>query len=140
MSYNRNGNLFDKRGACRICDGEITNGHTKNCDVYKMEQRIEEILDQRIALFEECKNLRADLSVSRTFITERVSTAKDTERIDALQRSLSSVQFNTRQMKWTVQLSGQVIGKIGVGGTAREAIDDAIQRDIQRINEASEEP
>ena len=38
----RDGNWLDNMGACRVCDGEIPDGHTDNCDVWKLEQKIEQ--------------------------------------------------------------------------------------------------
>lgn len=61
------------------------------------------------------------------------NSGDDTYRWDAIERSLSSLQFNAIKGRWTVQLPGQVIGCIGVGGTARAAIDNAIQRDLESI-------
>lgn len=57
--------------------------------------------------------------MSTPFITDK-------DRLDALQKAKCSVQFNDRHEKWTVQLPGQVVGKIGSGITIREAIDDAL--------------
>lgn len=36
----RNGEWSDKWGACKLCDGEIPYGHTDNCHIWKLEQRI----------------------------------------------------------------------------------------------------
>lgn len=35
----RNGVWFDQWGACKICDGEIPDGHLENCDLWKLEQK-----------------------------------------------------------------------------------------------------
>lgn len=45
----RDGNWIDKWGCCRVCDGEIPDGHTDDCDIYKLEQdarRLEYMLKQ----------------------------------------------------------------------------------------------
>lgn len=34
----RDGNWMDKMGCCKVCDGEIPDGHTDNCDLWKKEQ------------------------------------------------------------------------------------------------------
>jgi len=34
------GKWLDSWGACRVCGGEIPDGHTNNCDLYKMEQEL----------------------------------------------------------------------------------------------------
>lgn len=60
--------------------------------------------------------------MSTPFITDK-------DRLDALQKGKCSVQFNERHARWTVQLSGQVVGKIGSGITIRDAIDDAMTAD-----------
>lgn len=36
----RDGNWIDKFGACKVCDGEIPDGHMDNCDIYKLEIQI----------------------------------------------------------------------------------------------------
>lgn len=40
----RDGSWMDKLGCCRVCDGEIPEGHTAECDYYKLEQRLEAAL------------------------------------------------------------------------------------------------
>jgi len=37
---NRDGKWMDALGCCRVCDGELPDGHTPNCDLLKMEQKI----------------------------------------------------------------------------------------------------
>lgn len=59
----------------------------------------------------------------------------DTERIDLLQKSLCSVQFNSRCMKWTVQTHQQVVGCIAMGHTLREAVDQASKDERLRVSE-----
>lgn len=36
-SDERNGCFLDKMGCCKVCDGEIPDGHTDYCDIWKME-------------------------------------------------------------------------------------------------------
>ena len=36
----RNGNWMDEIGCCKVCNGEIPQGHTENCDIYKNEKEI----------------------------------------------------------------------------------------------------
>jgi hypothetical protein len=50
----------------------------------------------------------------------------DTERLDWLQRNRCSVDFASTIGDWVVQSAGQVVGNIGRGCTAREAIDNAM--------------
>jgi hypothetical protein len=61
---------------------------------------------------------------------------KDSERINLIQCSLSSVQFNNRIMKWTVQGHMQVVGCLSVGSTIREAIDNATEATQTKEEEA----
>lgn len=42
MADQRNGNWLDEFGACKVCDGEIPYGHTDNCDIWAMEQKLSE--------------------------------------------------------------------------------------------------
>ena len=36
----RDGKWIDDMGACKVCGGEIPEGHKNSCDIYKMEQKI----------------------------------------------------------------------------------------------------
>lgn len=36
----RDGNWLDEMGACKVCDGEIPYGHTNECDIFKLEQKV----------------------------------------------------------------------------------------------------
>jgi hypothetical protein len=36
----RDGKWLDEFGACKVCDGEIPDGHTNNCDIWKLEQQL----------------------------------------------------------------------------------------------------
>lgn len=36
----RDGKWIDDMGACKVCGGEIPEGHTNNCDIYKLERQI----------------------------------------------------------------------------------------------------
>ena len=65
----RDGSWIDKWGACRVCGGEIPEGHTNNCDLYKMECQIKNLERQRDEANERIKTLqgmyeRFDLLVS----------------------------------------------------------------------------
>lgn len=59
-------------------------------------------------------------------IQERDELVCDKERLDAIHNNGWSVSFNTRIQNWIVQGLTQTVGNIGKGGTAREAIDDAL--------------
>jgi hypothetical protein len=39
----RDGEWFDKWGSCRVCGGEIPDGHSNSCDYYKQQQRIDKL-------------------------------------------------------------------------------------------------
>lgn len=53
----RNGDWIDKFGACKICGGEIPYGHTGNCDVYKLEDEIQQLKERARKLVGLCKTL-----------------------------------------------------------------------------------
>jgi hypothetical protein len=36
----RDGDWMDEFGCCKLCDGEVPNGHTENCYIWKLEQQI----------------------------------------------------------------------------------------------------
>lgn len=36
----RDGNFLDALGCCKVCDGEIPDGHNDNCDVWKLEAQV----------------------------------------------------------------------------------------------------
>jgi len=38
-SNERNGCFLDKHWCCKVCDGEIPDGHTDNCDIWKLEKK-----------------------------------------------------------------------------------------------------
>lgn len=39
----RDGNWLDKWGCCKVCSDEIPDGHTNNCDIYKLELEIKSL-------------------------------------------------------------------------------------------------
>ena len=39
----RDGNFLDDMGACKVCGGEIPEGHTDNCDIWKLEREVKEL-------------------------------------------------------------------------------------------------
>lgn len=43
-SDERNGNFLDKQWCCKVCDGEIPDGHTDNCDIWKLEKKHRDFL------------------------------------------------------------------------------------------------
>lgn len=55
----RDGKWMDKWGACKVCDGEIPNGHTNDCDIWKLEQQVRTL-----------KMERADLKFQRDALLE----------------------------------------------------------------------
>jgi hypothetical protein len=38
-SDERNGSFLDSMWCCKVCDGEIPDGHTDNCDIWKLEKK-----------------------------------------------------------------------------------------------------
>jgi hypothetical protein len=36
---------MDEFGACKICDGEIPHGHSANCYLWKLEQKMQKATD-----------------------------------------------------------------------------------------------
>jgi hypothetical protein len=38
-SDERNGCFLDKQWCCKVCDGEIPDGHTDRCDIWKLEKK-----------------------------------------------------------------------------------------------------
>jgi hypothetical protein len=40
----RNGELLDSMWCCKVCDGEIPDGHTDNCDIWKLEKTHREFI------------------------------------------------------------------------------------------------
>lgn len=83
------------------------------------------LMDSVKELLAETWNRRTSESIMR----------KDSERLNRLQSSLSSVQFNNRIMKWTVQAHMQVVGCLSVGSTIREAIDNGTKEEAERIGQ-----
>lgn len=43
-SDERNGCFLDKMWCCKVCDGEIPDGHTDNCDIWKLEKKHRDFL------------------------------------------------------------------------------------------------
>lgn len=53
----RNGKCFDEGGCCRVCDGEIPDGHTDTCDLYKLEQCAESAEAKNASLVAQMESL-----------------------------------------------------------------------------------
>jgi hypothetical protein len=43
-SDERNGNFLDSMWCCKVCDGEIPDGHTNDCDIWKLEKKHKEFI------------------------------------------------------------------------------------------------
>lgn len=43
-SDERNGSFLDSMWCCKVCDGEIPDGHTDNCDIWKLEKKHRDFL------------------------------------------------------------------------------------------------
>jgi hypothetical protein len=43
-SDDRNGCFLDRMWCCKVCDGEIPDGHTENCDIWKLEKKHQEFI------------------------------------------------------------------------------------------------
>lgn len=39
-SNERNGNFLDPQWCCKVCDGEIPDGHLECCDIWKLEKKL----------------------------------------------------------------------------------------------------
>ena len=53
----RDGKWIDKWGACKLCDGEIPHGHIDSCDLWKLEQELAKLREDKekmIELLEAC--------------------------------------------------------------------------------------
>lgn len=37
------GDWMDEFGACKVCSGEIPHGHTSNCYIWKIEQKLDKM-------------------------------------------------------------------------------------------------
>ena len=72
----RDGTWIDKMGACKVCDGEIPYGHISSCDIWKLEQSVEQL---RKAL-EEARGALGGMLASAGSDTE-----VDTKRLDWLE-------------------------------------------------------
>jgi hypothetical protein len=54
----RDGEWIDDLGCCKVCDGEIPHGHTDQCDIFKLEQRIRLLEDVSKELYESLNHTR----------------------------------------------------------------------------------
>ena len=69
-SDERNGHFLDSLWCCKVCDGEIPDGHTDDCDIWKLDKKHRDFLaneysaalTERDALAAENERLRAVLS------------------------------------------------------------------------------
>lgn len=43
-SDDRNGSFLDSMWCCKVCDGDIPDGHTNNCDIWKLEKKHRDFL------------------------------------------------------------------------------------------------
>ena len=70
-SDERNGCFLDSNWCCKVCDGEIPDGHTDDCDIWKIDKQ------HRVFLANEYS----------TALTERDALAAENERLrEALRR------------------------------------------------------
>jgi len=83
----RDGNWMDKWGACKVCDGEIPDGHMENCDIYKMELKIR-TLERELAA---CKASEAKLrsALSRICELDEWNESSITEACEIASEALS---------------------------------------------------
>lgn len=62
-SDDRNGNFLDSMWCCKVCDGEIPDGHTDNCDIWKLEKKHKDfIATEYNAVLNDCEQLRSRVS------------------------------------------------------------------------------
>lgn len=72
-SDERNGCFLDKQWCCKVCDGEIPDGHTDYCDIWKLEKKHRDflaneysnVLTERDRLLLEVERLREDEKIWR---------------------------------------------------------------------------
>lgn len=58
----RNGCFLDSMWCCKVCDGEIPDGHTNDCDIWKLEKKHRDfIANEYSAVLIERDRLRAAL-------------------------------------------------------------------------------
>lgn len=59
----RDGRFLDSMWACKVCDGEIPDGHTNDCDIWKLEKKHRDFLaNEYNAVLTERDTLRAALA------------------------------------------------------------------------------
>ena len=67
----RDGKFLDKNWCCKVCDGEIPDGHTDNCDIWKLEKKLKDfIAGEHNAVLIERDALKAQL-------TDAVETSRE---------------------------------------------------------------
>ena len=89
-SDERNGCFLDKTWCCKVCDGEIPDGHTDDCDIWKLDKK------------------------HRDFIANEYSTAL-TER-DALARRLAEAE--AKLAIWEAACTGKHGSQVSCGEMA----------------------
>jgi len=67
----RDGNWMDKWGACKVCDGEIPDGHMENCDIYKLEKEIRNLKLELAEAKASNAKLRKALKACQTYLAVR---------------------------------------------------------------------
>jgi chromosome segregation ATPase len=79
----RDGNWMDKWGACKVCDGEIPDGHLDHCDIYKMELKI--------------RTLETELNAAKQEV-ERLNKAviETAQQVDAQSNLICNIQDTCR--------------------------------------------
>lgn len=94
----RDGNWMGKHGACKVCDGEIPYGHTSNCDVYKLEQRVSKLLEAATEIYNHGYMHGHEDSVESRFTSIHKSDMK-TIHADCVVGVLQSLNLNTEEKK-----------------------------------------
>jgi hypothetical protein len=90
-SDDRNGCFLDKMWCCKVCDGEIPDGHTNECDIWKLEKKHRDFLaNEYNAVLTERDRLRATLAARATPETsELLSIAREVSTMDCFHTGAS---------------------------------------------------
>jgi hypothetical protein len=76
-SDERNGCYLDKMWSCKVCDGEIPDGHTDDCDIWKLEKKHRDFIANKYnAVLTERDRLRAELDARSAHETEALRDAE----------------------------------------------------------------